>query len=139
MNQSNNALDNTNAEAMNIYNASMYAHDNNNGLRPNINSLAVGRNSSESSPRSPSYLKAPEVLMRVKKKVSATSLEGKMNKDPSESWSNPDINEEEQDTKEKITFSCRICLCDGDYEEEQRRNKLTNPLVSPCDCSGNNF
>ena len=139
INQSNKSLDNTNAEAANIYNATLYPQDQTPraGQRTGRNLTPNYRNS-ENSPRSPSFLQPPVVTHGVKTKMSGTSVASNVVHDASESWSNPDEAEEEKEkeVEDKVTFTCRICLCDGDYEEEQSKNRNTNPLVSPCDCSG---
>ena len=133
INQSNKSLDNTNAEAFinpsNPISAREQQH-----LRLLQQVLGVRRNS-DASPRSPNYLRAPEALRRAHQRISSSSVvSNAVDPDIDESWNVGET--QEKVVNERITFTCRICLWDGDFDEEQNKHQIVNPLVSPCECSG---
>lgn len=106
------------------------------GLRNRIGSLNVpspqeeARNKSKFSPRSDPQNHSNSKLSSRSKKAGETWS------DDSEDAENLIDGQTKTEPRNKVTFNCRICLCDGDYEEEQAKNYDTNPLLSPCKCSG---
>lgn len=54
---------------------------------------------------------------------------------PDDSWDNS-VNDNIVDESQKVTFTCRIWLWDGDYYEEQALHSSDNPLVSPWNWAG---
>jgi hypothetical protein len=78
-------------------------------------------------PRTPYYLQNP-----------ISSSQGQSNMSVSNEISNRDSKSEDgRNNEDKETFTCRICLCDGDLEEEVNKKSKENALVSPCKCKGN--
>jgi hypothetical protein len=121
-------LDNTNAEAANLYNTG----DLNGTLRPNLSAQNRREVRSDGSPRSPSFLRAPDSVQRTRRIISTTMTQNNESRTDMQSEKSRDIK-----TEPKEQFTCRICLCDGDVEDELNKGNIENALISPCSCSGN--
>ncbi|CAI2386508.1 unnamed protein product [Moneuplotes crassus] len=84
---------------------------------------------SDNSSKTPNVHLSPTLLLKTSKKMSRSELSLRIKK------SSGKIKEAQRASKRE-NFTCRICLCDGDVEEEQAKGDLETALVSPCNCSG---
>jgi hypothetical protein len=124
----NKTLDNTIGGALNFNNT--HVIDSNPPLRETLALLDPPntlRPRSGRPPNTPYYLQNP---IRNSQDRSNLSVSNDISVRDSKS-------EDGRNNEEKETFTCRICLCDGDLEEEVNKKSKENALVSPCKCKGN--
>lgn len=130
--ESDRSLDNTHADGAVAaqHNASVLASDKNISRMGRV-AMAMARQQIASTAQREADASPVSVPLTHQNRLSASvgPFGDALNR--TDEWSVSELEEQPN----KTTYTCRICLTDGNYEEESKI-KTSNPLVSPWKCAG---